>query len=89
MDLEDLILESVIAKAWEVIRRFKDKVGCNRKFEIYNADFWAITEEIKVDFSVSNKRKKKKIQDDQIVSETMKTFNTTVRPTIFTRMVQG
>lgn len=72
----------MITDAWETINSLKNKLGPTRKFEIYEKDYWANTREIQVDYSIEGRRKRREINDKQIVSEAIKVFKIEKSPTV-------
>lgn len=64
------IKKNIIVNAWETERKYKKYIEFKvNKYEIFNINFWAITNETDIDFDIVNRKNKWKIKNNQLIEE--------------------
>lgn len=56
----------VINEAWRKVRKDREIVKRHNGYDIYNEDYWRLTERIKVELSIGEKRRKGIINDEML-----------------------
>lgn len=62
----------VINEAWRKVRKDREIVKGHNGYDIYNEDYWRLTERIKVELSIGEERRKGITNDEEMLEKIMK-----------------
>lgn len=74
--------KNIIVEVWETIRHIHDRLGTARGFEIFDANYEAMTRKILVDCEIGYRRKSEELDDGEFVNSIIEKFGLFGSPTI-------
>lgn len=66
--------KSMLGEAWERVRWFKNKVGKNKKFEIFRTNYKTVTRDIEIDLTTGYYRNEESSSDEELTRKIMEKY---------------